>query len=478
MSSLFGIISNATQSLFNVQTQIGVVADNIGNANSPNFTARQATTIEQNPETGGTDVVAITRAVNNTLQQEVLAQSNDAAKKTSVDQLYTQLEQLDGSASGTPSLSGALQQFVNAFKAFQATPEDTAVQGNVVQTATNFVNTIQTVATGVEQISAQTTKQVQSDVTTLNNSLSAIAALNAQISGAQGTGQPTAALEDTRDAAIQQVATLVPVRVQQNANGTDFLSTPDGVELVGPTANAFTYNPGNNTISSSLDPNQTPLNTAFSNGQISAGLDTLDTSAAGVASQTPSKAPLEKIRDQLNTLVDQFWNQPPGAPTAFQAAYNSAGPTNAGELNTDFFTNTSFGLSPNADRFGLAVNPALLNGTSTLKQSAASPVLAQLIGTTQNFSAGGVTLANVSFNTITDTLASNQTQRAQQARTDQQGASAGLTTTQATFKNATGVNVDQELSRLIVLQNTYGASAKVISVVDQLFTQLQTLSTG
>ena len=65
---------------------------------------------------------------------------------------------------------------------------------------------------------------------------------------------------------------------------------------------------------------------------------------------------------------------------------------------------------------------------------------------------------------------------AQQAQSDQQTASTALTTTQTTYANATGVNVDQQLSQLIVLQNSYGASAKVISVVDQLFTLLQGLN--
>jgi flagellar hook-associated protein 1 FlgK len=40
---------------------------------------------------------------------------------------------------------------------------------------------------------------------------------------------------------------------------------------------------------------------------------------------------------------------------------------------------------------------------------------------------------------------------------------------QTTYANSTGVNMDQELSNLIVLQNSYSASARLITVADTMF---------
>jgi flagellar hook-associated protein 1 FlgK len=97
----------------------------------------------------------------------------------------------------------------------------------------------------------------------------------------------------------------------------------------------------------------------------------------------------------------------------------------------------------------------------------------QLLAATNSFSSGGVSVTNESYTSIASALASNQTQIAQQAQANQQASSSTLTTTQTAYQNATGVNVNQQLSQLIVLQNTYGASAKVISVVQQLFTALE-----
>src|ERR1700689_2104182 len=99
--SLFGVLNSASAALSNTQTQISTVSNDIGNSNTPNFVNQQANTVENNP--GGADQVVISRAVNTTLQQELLQQSTASANQTFTNNIYTQLEQLDGSASGTPA---------------------------------------------------------------------------------------------------------------------------------------------------------------------------------------------------------------------------------------------------------------------------------------------------------------------------------------------------------------------------------------
>lgn len=478
--SLFGILNTASAALLNTQTQIGTVSNNIGNSNTPNYVARQAITIESDPAAGGTDTVQINRAINTTLQQEYLQQSTTSANQSYVNSIYTQLEQLDGSAAGTPSLPAAMQQFTAAFQALQTTPSAATAQQGVITAGQNLVQTVQGIASGVQALFTQVGAQTQSDVTTLNTTLANIASLNTQIAANTGAGLSTAALQDTLDAAVQTVSTLVPVQASFANDGTVQLSTPQGVQLVsGPTAISLAFNAATDTIYNASDPSQNSLNAAFAGGQIGAEISTLDTSAAGVASQAPGSAPLQKVLDQLNSFADQFWApNPPGPMTAFQAAYNNAAPTNTGELAADFFTIANFGASPSTDAFGFQVNPALLNGTATVKQAGASPVVAQLLATNNSFSAGGVTAANASYTGIAQALANNQTQRAQLAQSDQQASSAALTTTQSTYQNATGVNVNQELTQLIVLQNSYGASAKVISIVEQLFSTLDNATTA
>ncbi len=472
--SLFGILNSAAAALRNTQTQIGTVSDNIGNSNSPTYVSRNAVLTESDPQAGGVDTVQIERAIDTALQQETLQQSTASSNSTYINNIYSQLEQLDGSASGTPSLVSAMQNFTSAFQALQATPESATAQQQVITAGQGLAETVQNIANGVGAMVTATQQQTTTDVGTLNTALSTIATLNNQIVAAKGAGQSTAALQDTLDSTIQTVANLVPVQVSFADNGTAQLSTPQGVSLVGITASNFSYNASTNSIYLTNDPAQTSLNSSFNSGQIGAELSALDTSPAGVASQNPASAPFQKVLDQLNSFADQFYAaNPPGPATAFQAAYNNATPVNGTELASDFFTIPNFGATPSTDALNFEVNPALLNGTSTVKQAAATAVVNQLISTTNNFSSGGVSVTNESYTSIAGAMASNQTQRAQQAQANQTSAASTLSTTQTAYQNATGVNVNSQLSQLIVLQNTYGASAKVISVVQQLFTTLE-----
>lgn len=294
--SLFSILSNATTALLNTQAQINVVSSNIGNAQNPNYSQRSANVIDKSPQNGGsTQIVDVTRAVDGTLQTNYLNQTTNAAASKTVSQLYTQLEQLTGSSTVSPVLSSALQSFQNAWQALQATPEDTNVQAQVLTSAQSLVNTIQTVSHGVEQAASQTTTQLGTDVSTLNTSLSKIAALNQQIASGSHINQDTTALQDARDQIITTVAGLVPVQQQTNADGTVYLSTPTGVALVQQGANSFAYDPTKDSFYAAGDPAKTSLNGSLTNGQIGAEI--------GILANTGAQTPLDV--NSLNGYLSQ-----------------------------------------------------------------------------------------------------------------------------------------------------------------------------
>jgi len=64
------------------------------------------------------------------------------------------------------------------------------------------------------------------------------------------------------------------------------------------------------------------------------------------------------------------------------------------------------------------------------------------------------------------TWTANNTSRTQQAQA-----------AQTSLSNATGVNVDDELQRLIVVQNTYAATTQVIEAAAKMLDQLNQLGT-
>jgi flagellar hook-associated protein 1 FlgK len=321
--SLLSILSNATNALLTSQAQINVVSSNIGNAQNPNYSSRSAVVVDKSPANGGTDsVVDVTRAVDGTLQTNYLNQTTNSAGATVVSQLYTQLEQLTGSSTESPVLSSALESFQNAWQALQTTPEDSTVQAQVLSSAQNLVNTIQTVSHGVEQAASQVTTQLGTDVSTLNSSLSQIAVLNQQIAQGNHQNQDTSSLQDARDQLITTVAGLVPVQQQMNADGTIYLSTPSGVSLVQQTAVQFSYNSSNDSIYQSNDPAKTPLNGALTSGQIGAEIGVLANTGSQTASDVNS---LNGYLSQVATINSAIAaSGPPAAATAAQTAQLTA----------------------------------------------------------------------------------------------------------------------------------------------------------
>jgi flagellar hook-associated protein 1 FlgK len=135
------------------------------------------------------------------------------------------------------------------------------------------------------------------------------------------------------------------------------------------------------------------------------------------------------------------------------------------ELKTGFFTGT--------DRFTFKVNQSLLDGTQQLKKNSASDVVTALNSTDRTFVAAGLTVSGVSYKgmmvNIVGTSVANAKSIADQAKFD----SESLAQTEQRYQADVGVNLDEELANLQVLQNAYAASARLLTVVQQLFDTLQ-----
>ena len=482
-------LSAATSALFATQQQLGVVAENVGNAQNTNYTQRNATTSNPQPQALGFVKVTVTRAVDQVLQNEVLSQTTASGGATYVNQLYSQLNSLTGSNTTSPVLSTAVSQLVTAFQNFQSQPENQTAQNQVLQAAQNLVQQVQTLTTGIQALHTQTQSDVSGDVTTLNTTLTQIQTLNNQIVATRASGGSSVDMEDQRDQLIGQVAKLVPIRQQQNNDGTTYLYTPDGVTLLDRTASQFAFDPslsppGQTPIAGqqasgalylTTDPNKTAVNASVAGGEIGAQLNILRGDTTAIQSTDPSMAPLAKLQQQLNNFADLFYAAPPATPTAFQAAYNNASPTNTNELASNLFViNTATPTSPN-DANNFVVNPALTAVVSpntaiqTIKQSAGTAVTAVL---GQSFAFGGgttnITATTGTLSQIATIIASDQSSRSSAAQTSATTASANLSTAKTSYQGQSGVNLDQQLSLLVVLQNSYNAAAKIIGAVDKL----------
>lgn len=135
------------------------------------------------------------------------------------------------------------------------------------------------------------------------------------------------------------------------------------------------------------------------------------------------------------------------------------------ELGSGFFQGN--------DRYNFQINEQLAQGTASVKRNAAEEVASTLLSASHGFGAGGLNLNGVSYRdvatSIAGTLSANIKTLKDRFQFDEQARSL----TEQRYQSATGVNIDAEIANLQVIQNTYAASARILSVVQDLFQQLQ-----
>ena len=170
-------------------------------------------------------------------------------------------------------------------------------------------------------------------------------------------------------------------------------------------------------------------------------------------SSLPGVNTIQKLNAQIADLIGAFTNG-----SAFATAYNPGG-----DPTDDFFTNTG----------SFTVNSALIADPTTIDQTTAQAT-ANTFTTTFNFSDpnAGISLPNGTTTDLVTNILSGFQQAANTINTQSQSATQQQQYYQQTLSNATGVNVDSELVNLTTLQNTYAASAHVISTIQQMFDTL------
>jgi flagellar hook-associated protein 1 FlgK len=175
---------------------------------------------------------------------------------------------------------------------------------------------------------------------------------------------------------------------------------------------------------------------------------------------------LPAFRSQLDDIAASLTQ---GVAAAGVALFNDGGSVPYAAANKTGF----------ADRIAvdsaITANPALVRDSSGLTPSGDTTAIANVLGffdsTATTFAAPGLPAQGKIGDVAGALVANYSTMRANlQSQRDQQ--TAVKESIDQRLANEDGVNVDQELTQLIQLQNSYAANAKVLETVNQLYQQL------
>ncbi|QDE30295.1 flagellar hook-associated protein FlgK [Shewanella polaris] len=440
--------------LFASAAALNATSNNVANAMVAGYSRQEVMTssVGGGAYGGGAGVyIDGVRRISDQYEVAQLWETNSNVGFSKVQTSYLgQAEQVFGSDGN--DISQGLSLVFAAMSSAMEQPNLIAHRQSIINETTALVQRINSINESLSSQREQINEQLGSSVKLANSQLDIIDKFNQDIRSASAAGTVPSALLDGRDAAVSELASLIDIRVVEDAQGLVNISLAKGEPLLSGNTKAI--------LSTSPDPLM-PINSTVNidfgksnfvfessvGGSMGALLSYRDGQLAN--SQVYIDEIAQHVADEFNTTLAGGTDLTGSAPTKNFLSFNSVNP--AGSLSvTDGFNPEDLALGLNGT---LGDNSNLQNLTNLSSKSLTFTSL------------GGVVNMAESFSSIVGILgsASRQAQANSATNLDLQ------TEAKSQWASTSGVNFDEEGVNLIVYQQAYQANAKVISTADSLF---------
>lgn len=448
MGGLSGTLGIAVNALMTDQGALEVTSNNIANANTPGYTRQQANLVEQQPvQIGdllfgeGVTLQSIQSIRDPVLEMRIQQENQVQGKLSSFVDGANQVQSLFNEAQGV-GLESVLSQFFNSFQALSTDPTSMPLRQGVLSAAQNLVDALHQASAGLNQIKSGLDQTAVQDVSQVNVLASEIAKVDSQISSAQVAGDSAGALVDQRTQLVNQLSSLIGIAVTNNESGTYTLSTQNGTPLV---VGVQSFS-----LQTRLDPASGTQHVYFNGNDITSSIT--EGALGGIF----------QVRDQMIPRVQSSLDNLAASIVSSVNTQHAAGYDLSGNAGGNFFTPLS-GTPGAASQISLAISdPSSIAASSdgTLGSNGNALPLAAI-----------QSQPIVSGQDVTDYYASlvdNVGSQVSSANNRQQAETALVQQLQNQLQSVSEVSIDEEAANLVMFQQAYEASAKVVSVVDQL----------
>lgn len=474
--SLSSALNIAQSSIRNVGRQTSVVSRNVLEANNTDYSRRTAVVTSTAP---GARVLEIQRATNDQLfRQNLSALSQWSGQST----LFSGMELLSVSVNGidnTGSPASAIGRLQEAMQLYSTAPSNQNLAESALDAARQVVRSLNDGTVAIQAIRSESDQQIASSVHELNNLLADFKNSNDLIIQGTRAGKDVSDQLDQRDATLKKIAEYVPVTTLSRADNDMVLMTNDGTMLFESVPRAVTFTPSS-VLGAGTDGNSVYIDgVAVKGGSPAsgklAGLTQLrDTVATTMQSQLD-----EIARGLITAFAETAPSQPdapglftwPGAPGMPAAGTLIDGL--AGMIRLNGAIDSAQGGNPNLLRDGGANGAAYVaNTTGGSSYSELLIAYVDRIDAPMAFDPATGIDATSSLNAYSTNAIGWFEATRQSASNALQSSEALAIRTAEALSNETGVNVDMEMSLLLDLEHSYEASARLLSVIDEMLASL------
>ncbi len=233
-------LSSALSGLRVTQAGIGVVANNIANAETPGYT-RKSLALQSSGANQGVSIASINRELDIYTQRQLRTELAGSSYINIISQFRSQIDQLYGVPGGTNALDTRLNSFTNSLQALASDPQSIAARQSVLNEAQVFAQQLNQMSTDIQAMRNQAESGIADAIDRVNMILKNIEDVSTQINSLSGQDTEIGGLLDERDKLIDELSALMDVRVVGVGGQQIAIFTTSGISLFDRQAAQLTF---------------------------------------------------------------------------------------------------------------------------------------------------------------------------------------------------------------------------------------------
>ena len=471
------------QSIFSgTGTQMSVASKNISNASNPDYQRRLGIMVTTE---FGAQMTRVDRSQDISLSRLNSEAISSSSGQTALMDGLSKIQSVLGGNDNENAPSTMLAKLQQSLQTYATTPNNNNMAQTVVDSAKDVVTSISSTSLAVQQLRTDADAQIQQSITELNDDLKQFTDANDAVKNGTLAGKDVNDALDQRDALVKKISEIVGVHPITRAGNDVALYTTDGTVLFESLPRKIAFTPTNTftatTTGSQITIDGVPVSTG------SGG----DTSAIGRLQG------LLQVRDDI---APKFQAQLDETARALIVQFAETDQTGSGAVNKPGLFTLTGGTVPTTATVipGLAtdlkINPAVdpvqggnvklirdggINGATYLGNTTGatgySTILQKLVDNMDqpiSFDpAAGIDTTSSLLKFSTSSIGWFEQLRKDATAGDERK-QAMLSRAGDALSNKVGVSIDEELSLLMDLEQSYKASTKIVSTVDAMMQAL------
>jgi flagellar hook-associated protein 1 FlgK len=467
--SLTSALNSARNGLTTTQAMTQVTAGNIANAMTPGYVRREAILVTPNPEVGGAVVGAIRREIDASLVRMSRLENAKMAHHQAVHEGLRGYTIYLGQVGDGTSPAEKFSNFQTSLTALVNMPSSNGAQTAAVLAAEDLAQSIRGASELLYTTRSEVDMEIRYEVADLNQALYDLAALN-QNTSSFGSGSPAAAeFADKRDSLLEQISSIIDIRTTETTDGVVSVYTTGGAALLeGKQVQDITYYAGDGTLragSQDITPNR-------------AGVQGLEHgSLVGLTELNQEIIPRFQLQldEYARSLIQSFENSDaslaPGQPGLFTDNGYAFDATKLNGLASRLRVNDSVRAGTGSEVWRMRDG---LGATQEGQASDATQIQAFIdaLALPANADPGtgiptGTTVADFAAEFVT-----SQSNERARAESNYNAASSAAEIVRSARQNAEGVNIDEEMQKLLLIEQSYAANSKMLQAVSEMLDTL------